>query len=121
MGDYYDVVDRISAQIEKENMKNAQLAKIAQANKEQANVFAHKGGKLRLVAKKMREKAEELEENMVDVRREDRTIRDFTIPAQEDVGGEILGIREYTVLVDHEPVAREATISLRKNQHLLIS
>lgn len=42
VGDYYDVVERIKAQIERENMKNAQLAKVAQANKEQANVFAHK-------------------------------------------------------------------------------
>jgi len=42
VGDYYDVVERIKAQIERENMKNAQLEKQAQANKEQANVFAHK-------------------------------------------------------------------------------
>lgn len=121
VGDYYDVVERIAAQIEKENMKNAQMAKIAQQNKEQANVFAHKGGKLRLVAKKMREKAEEMEENMVDVRREDKTIRNFSIPVQQDIGGEILGIREYTILQDHMPVKKEATISLRKGQHLLLS
>lgn len=121
VGDYYDVVERIAAQIEKENMKNSQMAKIAQQNKEQANVFAHKGGKLRLVAKKMREKAEEMEDNMVDVRREDKTIREFTIPMQQDIGGEILGIREYTILLDHEPVKKEATISLRKGQHLLLS
>jgi ATPase subunit of ABC transporter with duplicated ATPase domains len=121
VGDYYDVVERIAAQIEKENMKNAQMAKIAQQNKEQANVFAHKGGKLRLVAKKMREKAEEMEENMVDVRREDKTIRNFSIPVQQDIGGEILGIREYTILQDHVPVKKEATISLRKGKHLLLS
>jgi ATPase subunit of ABC transporter with duplicated ATPase domains len=114
VGDYYDVVERISAQIEKENMKNAQMAKIAQQNKEQANVFAHKGGKLRLVAKKMREKAEEMEDNMVDVRREDKTIREFSIPMQQDIGGEILGIREYKIIVDHRPILKEATISLRK-------
>lgn len=66
-------------------MKNSQLAKEAQANKEQANVFAHKGGKLRLVAKKMRDKAEELEDSMVDTRREDRAIRPFEIPMQEDI------------------------------------
>jgi hypothetical protein len=35
------------------------------------------------VAKKMREKAEELEAAVVDVRREDKTIRDFEIPLQE--------------------------------------
>ncbi len=121
VGNYYDVVERISAQIEKENMKNAQMAKIAQQNKEQANVFAHKGGKLRLVAKKMREKAEEMEDNMVDVRREDKTIREFNIPMQQDIGGEILWIREYKIIVDHQPILKEATISLRKGVHLLLS
>jgi len=48
-------------------MKNAQLAKEIQAKKDQANVFAHKGGRLRLVARRMREKAEELEEDIVEV------------------------------------------------------
>jgi len=33
----------------------------------------------------MRETAEELKEEMVDVRKEDKTIRAFTIPLQEDV------------------------------------
>jgi hypothetical protein len=34
----------------------------------------------------MREAAAEMEDDMVDVRREDRTIRDFTIPMQDDIG-----------------------------------
>jgi len=36
-----------------------------------------------LVAKKMREAAAEMEDDMVDSRKEDKTIRDFTIPLQE--------------------------------------
>jgi ATPase subunit of ABC transporter with duplicated ATPase domains len=43
VGNYYDVVDQIAKRIEKENMKNAQMEKQAQAKKEQAEVFAHKG------------------------------------------------------------------------------
>ncbi len=82
VGDYFDVRDQITARIEKENMKNAQLAKEIQENKDKANFFAMKGGQMRLVAKRMREKAEELEEEKVDVRKEDRTIRPFQIPAQ---------------------------------------
>lgn len=121
VGDYYDVVERIKAQIERENMKNSQLAKEAQANKEQANVFAHKGGKLRLVAKKMRTKAEELEEAMVDSRREDRAIKSFTIPMQEDIGGTILSIKKFSVIENHEVVEKTAEIALRKNQHLVLS
>jgi hypothetical protein len=34
----------------------------------------------------MREAASEMEEEMEDVRKEDKTIRDFTIPMQENVG-----------------------------------
>jgi hypothetical protein len=33
----------------------------------------------------MREAAEELEEDMVDIRKEDKTIREFQIPLQEDI------------------------------------
>jgi len=34
----------------------------------------------------MREAAEEMEDDMVDTRKEDRTIKDFTIPLQENIG-----------------------------------
>lgn len=102
-------------------MKNSQLAKEAQANKEQANVFAHKGGKLRLVAKKMRDKAEELEDSMVDSRREDRAIKPFTIPMQEDIGGTILTINKFSVIENHEIVEKTADIKLGKDSHLALS
>lgn len=121
VGNYLDVVEQISARIEKENRKNALMAKEAQANKEQAEVFAHKGGKLRLVAKKMREKAEELEENMVDVRKEDKTIRAFEIPAQEGIGGLILQLDSVTVMRDHEPVDMPVDVKLYRGRHLLLS
>jgi len=118
VGNYYNAVAEIAARIEKENRKNAQLAKGIQENKEKANFFANKGGKLRLVAKRMREKVEEYEENKVDVRKEDRTIRNFIIPAQEDMSGEILKITSLTVIKNHEPTEKTAKISLFKNQHL---
>ncbi|HLP43852.1 MAG TPA: ABC-F family ATP-binding cassette domain-containing protein [Candidatus Nanoarchaeia archaeon] len=120
-GNYKDVVEQISARIEKENRKNAQLAKEIQDNKDKANFFANKGGQMRLVAKRMREKAEELEEEKVDVRKEDRTIRPFTIPVQEGITGEILNITSFSVLNKHfKPVQRKAAISLKKGQHLLL-
>ncbi|MBP6879541.1 MAG: ABC-F family ATP-binding cassette domain-containing protein [Candidatus Pacebacteria bacterium] len=123
VGNYKDVLNDISARVEKENMKNAQLAKEIQANKDKANEFAFKGGRLRMVAKRMREKAEELEENMVDVRKEDKTIRNFTIPAQEDTLGEIISITSFTIMSPktHEIVERTANIKLKRNQHLLLS
>ena len=49
-GNYQTVLKDISARVERENMKNAQLAKQIQAKKDKSNEFAHKGGRLRLVA-----------------------------------------------------------------------
>ena len=43
VGNYHDVVEQITRKIEKDNMANARLKKEAQAKKDQANVFAHKG------------------------------------------------------------------------------
>lgn len=120
VGNYFDVVKEISARIEKENRKNALLAKEIQENKDKANFFANKGGQMRMVAKRMREKAEELEEEKVDVRREDRTIRPFRIPFQEGLIGEILSIESLTVMQKHKPVERKFKVSLRKNMHLLL-
>ena len=123
VGDYKDVIEQITARIEKENMANARRAKEIQENKDQANMFANKGGQMRLVAKRMRERAEELEDEMVDVRREDRTIKAFTIPAQTDLIGDIISISSYSVLSPktHKPVARTCDIKLRKRQHLLLA
>ncbi len=120
-GNYHDVVKDIAARIEKENRKNAQLAKEIQENKDKANFFAHKGGQMRLVAKRMREKAEELEEEKVDVRKEDKTIRPFTIPAQNDVPGDLVQVTSFTVMGKKgKPTERKASIALRKRSHLLL-
>ncbi len=121
VGNYYDAVAAIEARREKENMKNAQMAKGIIKNKEQANVFSHKGGKLRLVAKKMRDKAEEMEAAMVDVRREDKTIRDFDIPVQQDLSGEVLKLTSVSVIHNHKATQRKVDVSLRKKQHLLLA
>ncbi len=119
-GNYFNVVEQISARIEKENRKNALLSKEIQANKDKANFFANKGGQMRLVARRMRDKAEELEEAKVDVRKEDRTIRPFTIPSQSDLIGEILNISSFKVLKNHKPTARKANVSLKRGGHLLL-
>ena len=120
VGNYKDVVAEISARIEKENRKNALLEKEIQANKDKANFFAHKGGQMRLVAKKMREKVEEMEEAKVDVRKEDKTIRQFVIPSQPELIGEILHISSFSIFKEHKPTTKKANISLKKNQHLLL-
>jgi len=121
VGNYFDLLVEISARIKRENRKNAQLAKKIQENKDKSNFFAHKGGNLRLVAKKMRKRAEEMEKEKVDVRKEDKTIRSFIIPSQQGIGGEILSITSFSVVRNYKSVRREANISLRKGDHLLLS
>ncbi len=119
-GNYNTVLRDIALRIEAENRKNAQLAKEIQMNKDKANFFGQKGGKMRLVAKKMRDKVEEMEEDMVDVRQEDRTIRDFSIPVQTDLPVEIITITSFNVIKNHKPKAHKVALRLRKNQHLLL-
>ena len=121
MWDYHDVVEQIKRKIEKDNMANARLAKEAQAKKAQAWVFANKWGKLRLVAKKMREAASEMEDEMVDIRKEDKTIRDFIIPLQEDIGWVLLEIHSVHIINNDEVVVKDVEFSLRKNDHMLLS
>lgn len=121
VGNYVDVRDQISARMERENRKNALLSKEIKAKKEQSNFFAMKGGNLRAVAKRMRDKAEELEESKVDVRKEDKTIKNFVIPFQENLIGDILLLTSVSILKNHEPVIRKVNVKLRRNKHLLLS
>ncbi len=123
VGNYFDLLKEITARIEKENRKNAQLAKEIQENKDKANFFANKGGQMRMVAKRMREKAAELEDSKVDVRREDKTIRNFKIPVQNDLSGELISISSFTTMnpKTHKIVTKKADISLKKGKHLMLA
>lgn len=120
-GNYFNVLKDITARVERENRKNAQLAKSIQENKDKVNFFAQKGSKMRLVAKRMRDKIEEMEEEKVDVRREDKTIRPFIIPAQDGLGGDVLTLTSVKVIHDHQPKNKSVKVALRKNKHLLLA
>jgi ATP-binding cassette subfamily F protein 3 len=120
VGDYYSVVEEINKRIEREQRKNAQLEKTIQDRKEKVNFFANKGGKMRKLAKKLKDETEELEENKVDVRKEDKTIRNFEIPAQEIVG-DIVTITSVKVIIDHKAIDKPVDIKLRQRSRLLVS
>lgn len=120
MGNYFDVQKQIAIRQEKENRKNAQLAKEIKENKEKANFFANKGGKLRLVAKKMREKAKESESKKVDTRREDKTIRPFVISSQRNMSGVIVHITKFKTIKKDKVIERKTDIEIRRNEHLLL-
>lgn len=119
VGDYYSVVEEITKRVEREQRENAQLEKKIIDRKEKVNFFAHKGGKMRKLAQKLKEETEEMEENKVEVRREDKAIRTFTIPAQ-DISGEIVSLKKIKIIKNHEPVIKDIDKSLRKKDRLLV-
>jgi len=121
VGDYLNVVEEIKARLERERMKNARLAKDIQNRKDQANFFAQKGGHMRDVARKMNEKIAELEGDVVEMRQEDRTIRNFAIPCQEDLEGRILTLMSVSVIKNHKPTAKKVNVTLKKKEKLLLA
>ena len=120
VGDYHTVVEEIKKRIEKENRANAQLEKKIRENKEKINYFQNKGGKMRLLAKKLREEVREMEEAKVSVRREDKQIRDFVIPAQPELTEGILRLREITLLANGRERKVPVEITLRRGDRLLL-
>lgn len=119
-GDYYTVVEEISKRIERERMENARAEKLIKDRKEKVNFFANKGGKMRKLAKKLKDETEELEESMVDVRKEDKTIRHFEIQEQ-NVIGDVVKIESITTFANHQPVEKPIKLAIRKKTHVLIS
>ncbi len=119
-GNYHAVLKDIAARVEKEKRQNAQLEKQIQADKDKINYFAAKGGKMRLVAKRMRDDIEEAEENKVDVRREDKSIRPFTIEPHGDIPLEVILLSEVMVIKNHEAKQAECDVILKRGEHLQI-
>jgi ATPase subunit of ABC transporter with duplicated ATPase domains len=119
-GDYFTVVEEIKMRLERERMKNSRLEKDISHRKEQANFFAQKGGHLRDVSSKMKKKIEELESEVVELRREDKTIRNFTIPPQKDIGGVLLKLDSVAVAINHKFVNKKVNITLNKKDRLLL-
>jgi len=120
-GDYFTVVEEIKLRLERERMKNARLEKDISHRKEQANFFAQKGGHLRDVSSKMKKKIEELEGEVVELRREDKTIRNFQIPAQKDIGGVILQLDSVEIAVNHKFISKKVNVTLNKHERLLLT
>lgn len=120
VGDYYTVVEEISKRIEREQRKNAQLHKQIIDRKEKVNFFANKGGKMRRLAKKLKEETYELEENMVDVRREDKSIRKFDIPMQ-DIFGNLIQIDAIEIMHGQTPVIKQINKTIHKKEHYIVT
>jgi ATP-binding cassette subfamily F protein 3 len=120
VGNYFNVVEEIAARLERERMQNARLLKDIQDRKDKINFFANKGGKMRKLASKLREQVSDAEEDMVDVRRDDKTIRDFEIQAQE-FPEPMVKINSVKVIKDHSPYRAQIEIQLRRGKRLFIT
>lgn len=107
VGDYYDVLAEIAAKLERDRMLNARLEKSIKDRFEKVNKLGGKSIAMNQLARRIREDIESDREDMVDMRKEDKTIPLFEIPNQEFVG--------YIVKL-HEPVE----IELSKGSRLLV-
>ena len=120
VGDYFDVVEQIESQIERERRQNARMEKSIVDQKEKINFFSHKGGKMRKLASKMRDDVQEAEENKVDVQQEDKTIPPFTIditPCSQT----LVKISAVTVIKDNKPTVKKAQVQIGKRHRVLIT
>lgn len=113
-GDYNSVVEEIAARVEREKLNNARLQKQIQDQKDKINFFANKGGKMRKLASKLRDQVADAEEDIIDVRQEDRTIRKFQIPCQSGLSGEIVTITSIEIMEHGQRVQKKANLSFRK-------
>lgn len=86
LGNYYDVLAEIAAKLERDRMANARLQKSIKDRFEKVNKLGGKSIAMSQLARRIRKDIEEDREDMVDMRKEDKTIPDFIIPDQEYVG-----------------------------------
>ncbi len=107
VGDYYDVIEEIAAKLERDRMLNARLEKSIKDRFEKVNKLGGKSIAMNQLARRIREDITEDRGEMVEMRKEDRTIPDFTIPNQEFVG---------SIIKLHKPIE----IELAKGSRLLV-
>ena len=120
-GNYYDVVEQIAAQIEKERQQNARMEKEIQDSKDKINFFSNKGGKMRKLASKMRDDVAEAEENKVAVRKDDKTIPKFTIEFPNLIGP-IVQINTLSLMspLTHDVVHVPFSLTVKKRQRYIL-
>jgi ATPase subunit of ABC transporter with duplicated ATPase domains len=119
VGNYYDVLDQIAAQIERERLQNARINKTIVDRFEKVNKLGGKSVAMRRLARRVREDIEEDREDLVELRREDKTIPDFIIPHQHYPAA-LIKISEVSFLRNGKPVTKEWQLDLLRGKRLLI-
>ena len=93
VGNYYDVINEIAAKLERDRKLNARLEKSIKDRFLKINKLGGKSIAMSQLARKIRKNIEVDREEIVETRREDKTIPKFVIPNQEFVG-DIIKIKE---------------------------
>jgi ATP-binding cassette subfamily F protein 3 len=119
VGNYYDVLEQIDAQIERERLKNARINKTIVDRFEKVNKLGGKSVAMRRLARRVREDIEEDREDLVELRREDKTIPDFNIPYQHFPGA-LIKISSVSFLKNGKPVTKEYKYDLVRGKRLII-
>jgi ATP-binding cassette, subfamily F, member 3 len=86
VGNYFDVLAEMEAKLRKDQLLNSRLEKSIKDRFEKVNKLGGKSIAMSQLARRIREDIEEDREEIVEVRREDKTIPNFVIPNQEYVG-----------------------------------
>jgi len=86
VGNYFDVVEEMTAKLERDRLLNSRLQKSIKDRFEKVNKLGGKSIVMSQMARRIREDIEEDRGAIVDVRLEDKTIPHFSIPNQEYVG-----------------------------------
>lgn len=89
VGNYYDVLEEIEAKLKRDQLQNARLQRSIKDRFEKVNKLGGKSVQMSQLARRIREDIEEDKEEMVEMRKEDKTISEFIIPNQEFVGSVI--------------------------------
>ncbi len=86
VGNYFDVLEEMAAKLERDRMLNARLEKSIKDRFEKVNKLGGKSIAMNQLARRIREDIAEDREDLVEMRKEDRTIPSFEIANQEFVG-----------------------------------
>jgi ATP-binding cassette subfamily F protein 3 len=119
VGNYYDVLEQIEAQIERERLQNARINKSIVDRFEKVNKLGGKSVAMRRLARRVREDIEEDREDIVELRREDKTIPEFTIPYQH-YPAPLIKIHSVSFLKQGDPVTKEYNLDLLRGKRLII-
>ncbi len=120
VGNYYDVMDQIAQHIERQRLLNARIEKSVKDRFEKVNKLGGKSVAMRRLANKVRADIEEDRAQMVEIRRDDKTLPDFIIPTT-DYSYPLIKINKISFLKHGEVQEKEVDIEIRKGKKLLIS